>query len=70
MDRSSGDFNISSCSWVSLERALPGVVVGIVVPFSVSISNALELFITNVVVGISVRVVLVSVDTLLTGDAD
>ena len=57
-------------SGVSLEGALPGVVVGVVMPFSVPVGNALEFFITDVVVSIGVRVVLVSVDTLLTGDTD
>ena len=54
-------------SWVGLEWALPGVVVSIVVPFSVSVGNALELLISNVVVGVGVWSL--SVDTLLTGDS-
>ena len=53
-------------SWVSFEWAFPGVVVSIVVPFSVSISNALELLISDVVV--SVGVWSWSVDTLFSGD--
>ena len=57
----------SKCSWVGLEWALPGVVVSIVMPFSVSVGNALELLISNVVVGVGVWSV--SVDTLLTGDS-
>ena len=50
-------------SWVSFEWAFPGVVVSIVVPFSVSISNALELLISDIVVGIGVWVW--SIDTFL-----
>ena len=52
-------------SRVGLEWALPGVVVGVVMPFSVSIGDALELLVTDVVV--SVGVWSWSVDTLLTG---
>ena len=54
-------------SWVGLEWALPGVVVGVVVPFSVSVGNALELLVSDIVV--SVGVGSWSVDTLLTGDS-
>ena len=54
-------------SWVGLEWALPGVVVSIVVPLSVSVGNALELLISNIVV--SVGVWSLSVDALLTGDS-
>ena len=54
-------------SWVGLEWALPGVVVSIVVPLSVSVGNALELLVSNIVVGVGVWSV--SVDTLLTGDS-
>ena len=54
-------------SWVGLEWAFPGVVVSIVMPFSVSVGNALELLISNVVVGVGVWSV--SVDTLLTRDS-
>ena len=50
-------------SWVSFEWAFPGVVVSIVVPFSVSIGNALELLISDIVVGIGVWVW--SIDTFL-----
>ena len=50
-------------SWVSFEWAFPGVVVSIVVPFSVSVGNALELFVSNIVVGIGVWVW--SIDTFL-----
>ena len=39
------------CSRVGLEWALPGVVVSIVMPFSVSVGNALELLISDIVVG-------------------
>ena len=53
------------CSWVGLEWALPGVVVGVVMPFSVSIGNALELLVTDVVVGVGVWSG--SVNALLTG---
>ena len=53
-------------SWVGLEWALPGVVVGVVVPFSVSVGNALELLISDVV--ISVGVWSWSVDTFFSGD--
>ena len=50
-------------SWVSFEWAFPGVVVGVVVPFSVSVSNAFELLISDIVVGIGVWVW--SIDTFL-----
>ena len=53
-------------SWIGLEWALPGVVVGVVVPFSVSVGNALELLVSDVVV--SVGVWSWSVDTFLSGD--
>ena len=56
----------SCCSWVSLKWALPGVVVSIVMPFSVSIGNTLKLLISDIV--ISVGVWSESVDTLLSGD--
>ena len=56
----------SSRSWVGLEWALPGVVVGVVVPFSVSVGNALKLLVSNVVV--SVGVWSWSVDALLSGN--
>ena len=55
------------CSRVGLEWALPGVVVGIVVPFSVSVGDALELLVSDIVV--SVGVWSWSVDTLLTRDS-
>ena len=42
------------CSWVSFQWALPGVVVGVVVPFTVSIGNAFKLLVSNVIVGVSV----------------
>ena len=61
----SGDLTYRS--GVSLEWALPGVVVGIVVPFSVSVGDALELLVSDVVVGVSVWSW--SVDTLLTGNS-
>jgi len=54
-------------SWVGLEWALPGVVVGVVMPFSVSVGNALELLVSDIVV--SVGVWSWSVDTLLTRDS-
>ena len=54
-------------SWVSFEWAFPGVVVSIVVPFSVSVSDALELLISDVVVGVGVRSR--SIDTFLTGNS-
>ena len=54
------------CSRVGLEWALPGVVVSIVVPFSVSVGNTLELLVSDVVV--SVGVWSSSVDTFLSGD--
>ena len=41
-------------SWVGLEWALPGVVVGVVVPLSVSVGDALELLISDVVIGVGV----------------
>ena len=53
-------------SWVSFEWAFPGVVVSIVVPFSVSVSDALKFFVSDVVV--SVGVWSSSVDTLLSGN--
>ena len=56
----------TSRSWVGLEWALPGVVVGVVVPFSVSIGNALQLLVSDIVV--SVGIWSWSVDTLLTRD--
>ena len=56
----------SMCSGVGLEWALPGVVVGVVVPFSVSVGNALKLLVSNVVVGVGVWSW--SVDALLTGN--
>ena len=56
----------ASCSWVGLEWALPGVVVSIVVPFSVSIGDALELLVSDVVVGVGVWSS--SVDALLSRD--
>ena len=56
--------DLTKRSWVGFEWALPGVVVGIVVPFSVSVGDALELFVSDVVVGVSVWSW--SVDTLLT----
>ena len=54
------------CSRVGLEWALPGVVVSIVMPLSVSVGNALELLISNVVVGVGVWSS--SVDSFLTRD--
>ena len=56
----------ASCSWVGLEWALPGVVVSVVVPLSVSIGHALELLVSDVVV--SVGVWSASVDALLSGN--
>ena len=53
-------------SWVGLEWALPGVVVGVVVPFSVSVGNALKFLVSDVVVGVGVWST--SVDTFLSGD--
>ena len=55
-----------ACSWVSFQWALPGVVVGVVVPFSVSVGNAFQLLVSNVVVGISVGSA--SVDSFFSGD--
>ena len=52
-----------SSSGVGLEWALPGVVVGVVMPLSVSVGNALELLVSNIVVGVGVWVW--SVDTFL-----
>ena len=51
------------CSWVGLEWAFPGVVVGVVMPFSVSVGDAFELLVSNVIVSIGVWVE--SVDTFL-----
>ena len=51
-------------SGIGLKWALPGVVVGVVMPFSVSIGNAFELLVTDIV--ICVGVCSWSVDTLLT----
>ena len=48
-------------SWVGLEWAFPGVVVSVVMPFSVSVGNAFEFLISDVIVGIGVWVE--SVDT-------
>ena len=56
-------------SRVGFQWALPGVVVGVVVPLSVSVGDALELLVTDIVVSISVGVKLGSVDALLTGDS-
>ena len=53
-------------SWVGLEWAFPGVVVSVVVPFSVSVGHALELLISDVVVGVGVWSS--SVDSLLSGN--
>ena len=53
-------------SGVGLKWAFPGVVVGVVVPLSVSVGDALELLITDVVVSVSVWSW--SVDTFFTGD--
>ena len=50
-------------SRVSFEWAFPGVVVSIVVPFSVSISDAFELLVSNIVVGVSIW--MWSIDTFL-----
>ena len=41
-----------SCSVVSLERAGPGVGGGVVFPLSVSIGFALELLLTDVLIGV------------------
>ena len=41
-----------SCSVVSLERAGPGVGGGVVFPLSVSVGFALELLLTNVLIGV------------------
>ena len=62
----SDPLDLGQRSWVSFKWALPGVIVGIVVPLSVSVSDALELLISNVV--ISVGVGSWSVDALLTGN--
>jgi len=51
-------------SWISFQWALPGVVVGIIMPFSVSVRNALKFFVSDVVV--SVGVWDMSVDSFLT----
>jgi len=59
----SGD--LTRRSWVGLEWAFPGVVVGVVMPFSVSVGDALEFLVSDVVVGVSVWSW--SVDTLLAG---
>ena len=56
-----------SSSGVGLEWALPGVVVGVVMPLSVSVGNALELLVSDIVVGVGVWSW--SVDTLLTRDS-
>ena len=53
-------------SWIGLEWALPGVVVSIVVPFSVSVGDTFEFLVSDIVV--SVGVWSWSVDTLLTRD--
>ena len=58
----SGLFGPRGDSRVGLERALPGVVVGVVVPLSVAVGNALQLLVADIVVGVGVRVVLVAVD--------
>ena len=50
-------------SGVGLEWAFPGVVVSIVVPFSVSISDTFELFVSNIVVGVGIW--MWSIDTFL-----
>ena len=50
-------------SWVSLEWAFPGVVVSVVMPFSVSVGNAFKLLVSNVIVSIGVWSK--SVDTFL-----
>ena len=42
----------TTSSWVGLEWAFPGVVVSIVMPFSISVRDALELLISDVVVSI------------------
>ena len=65
MAHGASKFRGSTCSWVSLEGALPGVVVGVVVPLSVSVGDAFQLLVSNVVVGISVRSA--SVDSLFSG---
>ena len=57
----------SDCrSGVGLQRTFPGVVIGIIMPFSVSIRNALELLVSNIVVGVSVGSW--SVDSFFSGD--
>ena len=56
----------ATSSWVGLEWAFPGVVVSIVVPFSVSVGDALEFLVSDVVVSVGVRSA--SVDTFLSGD--
>ena len=55
-----------SCSWVSFQWAFPGVVVGVVVPFTVSIGDAFKLLVSNVIVGVSVRSS--SVDAFFSGN--
>ena len=50
-------------SRVSFEWAFPGVVVSIVMPFSVSVSNAFKLLVSDIVVGVGVW--MWSVDTFL-----
>ena len=63
-----GNYTFLECkrSWVGLELAFPGVVVGIVVPFSVSISNAFKFLISDIVVSIGLWSW--SIDTFFTGN--
>ena len=57
---------VNWCSRVGLQWALPGVVVSIVVPLSVSVGDALQFLVSDIVVGVGVWSL--SVDSLLSGD--
>ena len=58
--------SFSRRSWVGLKWALPGVVIGVVVPFSVSVGDAFQFLVSNIVVGVGVGSG--SVDSFLSGD--
>ena len=60
----------SSCSVVSLEWASPGVGGGVVFPFSVSVGLALELLLSDVLVGVSLSGLLLDGGSLGGGDGD